>query len=115
MIHDHHATTPNSHDEIHVNTFAIVRIRSRVIHSVRADLFGGRNQCSVGGEIKEGPRWWRGHLHWPDGQTPPRAGTEILLELDDGRSAPAVTEPTPAGPERTTSIHGIGPPPFDVP
>lgn len=115
MTHDDHTATQSSRDEVHVKAFATVRIHDRAIHRVRAELFGGRDRYSVGGEIKEGLRWWHGHLHWPDEQTPPRAGTEVLLELDHGRSAPAVTEPAPAEPEGTTSIHGIGPPPFDVP
>lgn len=116
MIPDHHQSNfPIRHDVVHIETVVAVRIHERVIQPIRADLTGGRNRYSVGGEIREGLRWWRGHINWPQQEIEPRGGIEIIIELDNGRSAPAVIEPDPAGPEHTRAIHGIGPPPFDVP
>jgi hypothetical protein len=116
MARDHEqAATPGCAGVIHVERVGVARIDDRSSVPVRADLVGGRSHYSVGGEIREGPRWWRGHLRWPEGETPPRAGIEIVIELEGGRSAPAVIEPDPAEPEHTVLVHGTGPPPFDVP
>jgi hypothetical protein len=108
-------TTPGCSDVVQVETQSVVRIHDRTVLPVLADLVGGRHHYSVGGAIREGPRWWRGRLRWPEGATRPRPGTEIVIELDEGRSAAAVIEPDPAGPEHSIAVHGTGPPPFDVP
>lgn len=111
--HDHdtkHRTSPLAH----YDGDGILRLPDRVIEHVHADLVGGRNRYSIGGEVAEGPRWWRGRLDWPGDEDRPIGGIEITIELDNGRSAIAVIEPDPTAPEHSTVIHGVGPPPFDV-
>jgi len=99
---------------VHFDGDGTVRLRERAVDGVVVHLVGGRDRYSVGGSIKEGPRWWRGRLDWPDGEEPP-IGTEVVIELRDGRAAPAVIELDPSAPARTAAVHGVGPPPFDVP
>ena len=79
----------------------------------RLELVGGRPRYSVGGEIHEGLRWWRGWVDWLEGEVDVRRGTEICIEMDDGRSAVAVI--VDADDDHRHSVRGIGPPPFDVP
>lgn len=123
MKQDHvyhpHRHRPDSHrawesDPVHFEGEGIVRIRDRTV-PVHADLVGGRDRHSVGGQIAEGPRWWRGRIDWSVDEVPPLDGGRLLVELDDGRCAPAIIAADPAVPEHSISIQGIGPPPFDVP
>jgi hypothetical protein len=76
--------------------FALVDLPPGGRARVDVELVGGRDRWSVGGQIAEGPRWWRGRL----------AGG------DNGRTAPAVVERTA---EPGILIRGLGPPPFEVP
>lgn len=80
---------------------------------VEAELLGGRTRWSVGGRYAEGPRWWRGQLSWDGEPIELRAGTQITVELADGRSALAVVEAAPA--DDAVAVRGIEPPPFPVP
>lgn len=100
---------------VHFDGEGVLRLPGRVIGGVHADLVGGRNRYSVGGQVAEGPRWWRGRIDWPGDEVEPSGGIEITIELDNGRSAVAVVEPAPDESAHAAIVHGIGPPPFDVP
>jgi hypothetical protein len=103
------------HAVVHFDGDGVVHVRGRDIRGVHAQLVGGRTRYSVGGAVKEGPRWWRGLLEWPGDDAEPLIGTEVIIELDNGRRAAAVVEPDPTAPAHTAVVHGVDPPPFDVP
>lgn len=92
---------------------AVIEVPDGEPRQVDAELLGGRNRWSVGGRIAEGPRWWRGELSWDGEPIDLRAGTQVVIELDDGRSAMAVVESAPA--TDAVAVRGIEPPPFTVP
>ena len=92
---------------------AVVEVPEGEPRQVDAELLGGRNRWSVGGRIAEGPRWWRGELSCDGEPIDLRAGTQVIIELDDGRSAMAVVESAPA--PDAVAVRGIEPPPFSVP
>lgn len=79
------------------------------------ELVGGRNRYTVGGEVAEGPRWWRGWLEWPGGDDQRMPCGEVTLEFDNGRTGVAMVESYSTGPEHSALVVGLGPPPFDVP
>jgi hypothetical protein len=92
---------------------AVVEVPDAEPRHVDVELLAGRNRWSVGGRIAEGPRWWRGELSWDGEPIDLRAGTQITLELENGRSAMAIVEATPA--TDAVAVRGIEPPPFAVP
>jgi hypothetical protein len=92
--------------------FAMVELPPGGRERVDVELIGGRDRWSVGGQIAEGPRWWRGRLAGGDEVVDLDAGAHISLALDNGRTAPAIVEQM-AGAE--ILIRGFGPPPFEVP
>ena len=91
---------------------ALVDLPPGVRARVDVELVGGRDRWSVGGQIAEGPRWWRGRLAGGTDVVELTAGAHISLALDNGRTAPAVVERTA---EPGILIRGLGPPPFEVP
>lgn len=100
--------------DVHFEGDCVVRVGERTIRA-HADLIGGRDRHSVGGEIWEGPRWWRGRIDWPREDAEPLDRGRIHVEIEEARSAPALIEPGASVPEHSSAILGIGPPPFDVP
>lgn len=101
------------HPQVTYTGSAVVEVPDCQPRRVAAELLGGRNRWSVGGQIAEGPRWWRGELSWDGEPIELGPGTQITVELDGGRAALAVVEAAPAA--RTVAVRGIEPPPFDVP
>ncbi|MCO8128504.1 hypothetical protein NHL50_14930 [Acidimicrobiia bacterium EGI L10123] len=93
----------------------VLRLGDRVIEHVHADLIGGRSHYSVGGRVAEGPRWWRGRVEWDGDDDQPVTCSEVIIEVDNGRSGVAVIEPAPNAPAHSAVLHGVGPPPFEVP
>lgn len=101
-------------DVVHYGCIAVVRLADDVVAEAVVELLGGRDRHSVGGQIAEGPRWWRGRVTWQDGPVAVQPGVEVRLELDNGRSAVAVVEPRPEATSGEAVIRGLGPPPFEV-
>jgi len=108
-------STFQTYDPVSFRGGVCVRLPDRVIAHVRAELVGGRNRYSVGGQIAEGPRWWRGRLEWTGDEAEPMDSTAVIIDLTNGRSGTAVIEPDPAAPAHTAVVRGVGPPPFDIP
>lgn len=91
-----------------------VRLPAGPCHDVPLTLVGGRHRYSVGGEIAEGFRWWRGRVE-PGGSLPRvEPGTEIVIDLADGPTATAVVDETDPSAGEVVLFHGVGPPPFGV-
>lgn len=101
-------------DQIGFESDAVVECPDGVAPA-RVELIGGRDRYSVGGRIAEGPRWWLGEVELLHDYIDLRIGSSIVIELSNGRSAPAVVEELAAPTSRRASIRGLGPPPFDVP
>jgi hypothetical protein len=95
---------------------AVIHLPHASDATVRIELIGGRDRHSVGGQIAEGPRWWRGRVVLEDRARVPRvdAGNEIRVQLVNGRTATAVVEYTTVDPVPEATIRGLGPPPFEV-
>jgi hypothetical protein len=93
--------------------FALVELPPGRSERVDVELVGGRDRWSVGGQIAEGPRWWRGRLAGGQEVIELHAGAHISLALDNGRTAPAIIERATSEPG--IFIQGLGPPPFEVP
>lgn len=109
---NHQIATPH---QVSFHGDGALRLPERVIEHVHADLVGGRSRYSVGGRVAEGPRWWWGRLEYDGEDELPQPSSEVVIDLGNGRSGVAVIEPDPTAPPGTVVIHGIGPPPFDVP
>lgn len=114
MASTHDQTIESTHT-VSFQGDGVLLLADRVIGRVHAELFGGRNRYSVAGHIAEGPRWWRGCLEWNGDVEHPPPGTKVFIDLRDGRVGVAVIEPHPDAPGNTSIVHGVGPPPFDVP
>lgn len=85
--------------------------------TVRIEVIGDRDRHSVGGQIAERRRWWHGSVEWKDQPRAPRvdAGSEVQVQLPNGRTAVVVIEHVSSDPAPAADIRGLGPPPFDVP
>lgn len=94
---------------------ARIRWADGLVDDVVVELVGGRSRHSVGGEIAEGFRWWHGQLGPVGVVIDLTAGTEVVLELEDGHEARAVVEPgAEMDATATIVVRGVGAPPFDV-
>lgn len=111
----HGAATTGTSPVVHFDGEVRVRLPDRTIGHAHAELIGGRNRYSVGGETAEGPRWWRGTITWDSEVPKPAGGIEISVEVDNGRAGVAVIELDPTSPAHTARLHGVSTPPFDVP
>ena len=102
---------------VHFEGEAVIRLPADAHQPAQIELVAGRDRYSVGGAITEGPRWWHGHIEWADGALLDLhlTGSEIAVELSNGRLAIAIVEHTSASPRPTSTIRGLGPPPFEVP
>lgn len=106
-------SSPISGSAVDYRGAALVEVPDREPERIDVDLVGGRERWSVGGQIAEGVRWWRGELAPVSADLSLCEGTLIELVLDNGRTAPAVVEASGPGP--AVAIRGLGPPPFEVP
>lgn len=106
-------TRTTSHVELVCD--AEVELPDRHRDPVHVELIAGRSSYSVGGRVAEGPRWWRGKVHWDEDVPAVPDGVEIWLHLEDGGHGIAVIEPAPTSPAGVKVIRGVGAPPFEVP
>lgn len=94
---------------------AVVHLPDGASVEAEVDLLAGRDRYSVGGQIAEGPRWWHGRLRCTNQQAHLDPGSQVRIELEDGRTGLAVVEaPSPDG-ANAAAVKGLGPPPFPVP
>ena len=104
---------------VHFEGEAVIHLPDDGDAEVTIELVGGRDRHSVGGQIAGGPRWWGGRVVWARRSPTKRVamGSEIHLELADGRTAAAGVEAgdVPSDGEDGAAIRGLGPPPFTVP
>ncbi len=114
-MQSHGDATTGRNSVVHFDGEVTVILPDRVIEHAHAELVGGRNRYSVGGETTEGPRWWRGTISWDSEVAKPAGGIEVSIEVDDGRAGVAVIELDSASPAHTAALHGVSTPPFDVP
>lgn len=94
---------------------AVVHLPDGGAEEAEIDLLAGRDRYSVGGQIAEGPRWWRGRLQCTNRDVQLSPGAELQIELGDGRSGAVVVEETLAAGAHVAAVTGVGPPPFRVP
>ncbi len=102
---------------VHFEGEAVIHLPWAGDATVRIELVGGRDRHSVGGQIAEGPRWWHGSVEWKGQRRAPKvdAGSEVQVQLPNGRVAVAVIERVTPDPAPAAEIRGLGAPPFDVP
>ena len=84
--------------------------------SAYLELIGGRDRHSVGGQIAEGPRWWRGRIVFPQRVRLGfiEAHQHLEVELPNGRAAIGVVRDDPSTSAVFVNVEGRGPPPFEV-
>lgn len=111
----HRGTTAAEPARVRFDGHAVAcRPTGQPVGQVEVVLVGGSGRYSVAGQ-PGATRWWRGELKWVTREAFLPCGSEVRIELDDGRAGIAVIEPAPAAEEDTVVIRGIGPPPFDLP